>query len=182
MTQDQRTNRFHNPEVIYSEMEIVTASREDIEHLQALSSRNPRKRVRLCAHDSPDDALHEMLIIHERGAYVRPHKHPGKSESMHVIAGRVDLVMMDDEGQVTRVIEMGDYASGLPFYERMDKPIFHTLIIRSPVLVFHEVTNGPFLPAATAFPAWAADGSDAALADAYIRELELRIKPFTRTQ
>ncbi|WP_269799902.1 hypothetical protein [Herbaspirillum huttiense] len=40
----------------------------------------------------------------------------------------------------------------------------------------------PSLLNSTVFPDWAADGSDAALADAYIRELELRIKPFTRTQ
>lgn len=179
---DHRKYRFQNPEVIYSDMEVVTASRADIDHLETLSSHNPRKRVRLCAHDSPADALHEMLIIHERSAYVRPHKHLGKSESMHVISGRVDMVMMDDHGEILQLIEMGDYASGLPFYERVDKPVFHTLIIRSEVLVFHEVTNGPFLPATTVFPDWAPDGSDVGLAESYIQNLEQRIKSLTGTQ
>lgn len=53
MNQDQRKYRFQNPEVIYSEMETVTASREDIEHLPALPSHAPCQRVCLCAHDSP---------------------------------------------------------------------------------------------------------------------------------
>lgn len=182
MNQDLRKYRFQNPEVIYSDMEVVTASHADIRHLEQLSAANPRKRVRLCAHDGPDDALHEMLIIHERSAYVRPHKHPGKSESMHVISGRVDLVMMDDTGAISQVIEMGDYASGLPFYERVDRPIFHTLIIRSEILVFHEVTNGPFVPDATVFPAWAPDGSNAAVTERYLGDLEQRIKFATGKQ
>ncbi|MFL9880074.1 WbuC family cupin fold metalloprotein [Herbaspirillum rhizosphaerae] len=182
MIEDARKYRFQNAEVIYSDLEIVTASREDIGHLEDLSSKNPRKRIRLCAHNTPENALHEMLIIHERTAYVRPHKHPGKSESMHVISGRVDLVIFDDAGEVAQVIEMGDYASGLTFYERIEKPVFHTLIIRSDVLVFHETTNGPFQLGTTEFPDWAPDGSDAAAAERYIRNLDQRINPQTGKQ
>jgi cupin fold WbuC family metalloprotein len=168
--------RFQNAEVLYSDAEIVTAARSDIEQLVHFSSGNPRKRIRLCAHKEPEQKLHEMLIIHERSAYVRPHKHPGKSESMHVISGQVDVVIFDDAGEISRVIEMGDYASGLPFYYRVDTPIFHTLIIRSDVLVFHEITDGPFQPGASVFPTWAPDGNDVALAERYISELDQRIK------
>lgn len=175
MSENPRKYRFQNPEVIYSDLEIVTASRADVSHLEDLSSKNPRRRIRLCAHDTPENALHEMLIVHERSAYVRPHKHPGKSESMHVISGRVDLIVLDDNGAVTQVIEMGDYASGLTFYERIEKPVFHTLIIRSDVLVFHETTNGPFQLGTTMFPDWAPDGSDVAAAESYIRDLDQRI-------
>ena len=60
----------------------------------------------------PGDRLHEMLIVHQRGAYVRPHKHPGKMESTHVVKGLVDVVLFDDDGSVRRTIRMGDYASG----------------------------------------------------------------------
>jgi cupin fold WbuC family metalloprotein len=179
MSADQaRKYRFQNAEVIYSDLEIVTAARGDIAHLERLSSVNPRNRIRLCAHRSPDDTLHEMLIVHERSAYVRPHKHPGKIESMHVISGQVDVIVFDDKGDVRQVIEMGDYASGLPFYYRVDTPIFHTLIIRSDVLVFHETTDGPFRPGASVFPDWAPDGSDMIAAGRYIGELDARIKPF----
>lgn len=172
----KRKYRFQNAEVIYSDLEIVTAAREDMLHLQGLASENPRRRVRLCAHRSPEDSLHEMLIIHERDAYVRPHKHPRKIESMHVISGQVDVVIFDELGTVTRIIEMGDYASGLVFYYRMDRPVFHTLIIRSDVLVFHETTDGPFAAGASVFPDWAPDGSDIVLAKRYIQDLDLHIQ------
>ncbi len=131
----ERPYRMQNSEVLYSDAPIVTAAQSDIQHLIRLSADNPRKRVRLCAHKDPQRPLHEMLIIHERSAYVRPHRHPGKSESMHVISGEVDVVVFDAQGGVSEVIEMGDYASGKIFYYRMEVPLFHTLIIRSDVLV-----------------------------------------------
>ena len=36
-----------------------------------------------------------MLIVHPAGAYVRPHKHEGKSESTHVVEGDVDAAGED---------------------------------------------------------------------------------------
>jgi cupin fold WbuC family metalloprotein len=85
--------------------------------------------------------------------------------------------VFDDAGEVTQVNEMGDYASGLAFYDRVEKPLFHTLIIRSDVLVFHETTNGPFQLGTTVFPEWAPDGTDVAAAERYIRDLDQRIHP-----
>jgi cupin fold WbuC family metalloprotein len=152
--------RITHPEVLYSEESITTANLSDIDYLKQLSSRNARKRIRLCAHGGTDDRLHEMLIVHERGAYVRPHKHPGKSESTHIIEGLVDVVTFDDKGGVQSIIHMGDYASGRTFYYRMAFPMFHTLIIRSDVLVFHEITNGPFDRRDTVFAPWAPDDND----------------------
>lgn len=151
---------FQNPEVLHSKLSITTTDRSDIDLFKQLSSRNPRKRIRLCSHDSPDDRLHEMLIIHERSAYVRPHKHPGKTESTHIIEGLVDVVVFDDDGRIERVISMGDYASGKIFYYRMAIPVFHTLIIRSDVLVFHETTNGPFDRCDTVFAPWSPEDAD----------------------
>ena len=152
--------RSLNPEVLYSEVAITTTDRSDIDIFKQLSSRNPRKRIRLCAHDSPDNGLHEMLIVHERSAYVRPHKHPGKTESTHIIEGLVDVIVFNDDGRIERVISMGDYASGKTFYYRMAISVFHTLIIRSDVLVFHETTNGPFDRGNTVFAPWAPEDGD----------------------
>jgi cupin fold WbuC family metalloprotein len=173
--------RFENPEVAYSDDEIVSVRRTDLEALVEHSSHNPRRRVRLCAHGDPRQPLHEMLIIHERSAYVRPHRHPGKSESMHVIAGLVDVVIFDERGDITRVIGMGDYASGKTFYYRMAAPLFHTLLIRSDVLIFHETTDGPFKSGSSVFPEWAPDGADPSLSERYVRNLDQRINSTTGT-
>lgn len=167
--------RFQNPEVAYSDEEIVAVSRSDVEAMVEHASHNPRERVRLCAHRDPGEPLHEMLIVHGRTAYVRPHRHPGKSESMHVISGLVDVVVFDENGKIAQVIPMGEYGSGRIFYYRIATPLFHTLIIRSDVLVFHETTDGPFKAGASTFPDWAPDGSDTAAVRRYLDRLEEEI-------
>ena len=164
-----------NPEVLYSGIPITTVNQSDIDLLKQLSSRNPRKRIRLCAHDSPDDGLHEMLIVHERSAYVRPHKHPGKTESTHIIEGLVDVVVFDDGGQIESIIRMGDYASGREFYYRMATPVFHTLIIRSDILVFHETTNGPFDRNDTVFAPWAPEDGDVDSVSTFMADLDNKV-------
>ena len=127
----------------------------EIEYFKRLSLKNDRKRIRLCAHSAPTNILHEMLIVHGKDAYVRPHKHPGKSESVHIIEGLVDVVLFADDGRIDHVINMGEYSSGNIFFYRLEEPIFHTLIIRSDILVFHETTNGPFDREMTLFAPWA---------------------------
>ena len=53
-------------------------------------------------------------------------------------------------------------------YYRMPDEVFHTILITSEWLVFHETTAGPFDPPRTAFPDWAPDGSDEAAAQTYM--------------
>lgn len=171
-------SRIVNPEVLYTESGVTAVARTDIARMKELAAANPRKRVRLCAHDAPANTLHEMLIVHERGAYVRPHKHPGKSESSHVIEGVVDVVVFDDGGNVTGVISMGDYASGRTFYYRMAVPLFHTLLIRSDVLVFHETTNGPFDRSETVFAPWGPEDGDRAAVALFLEAIEQKVREF----
>ena len=161
-----------NPEVLVTDESLVQISSPDIESLKTDAGRNERKRIRLCAHQDINDRLHEMLIVHTKEAYVRPHKHFNKSESVHIIEGLVEVVLFDEIGNIREVIRMGDYASGHRFYYRMSVPIYHTLLIRSEMLVFHETTNGPFIPADTIFAPWAPDEGDIVARQAYIERLE----------
>lgn len=170
------TFRAMNSEVLYSEVPITTVDRSDIELFKQLSSCNLRKRIRLCAHASPEERLHEMLIVHERSAYVRPHKHPGKTESTHIIEGLVDVVIFDEDGRIERVIRMGDYASGGIFFYRMAKPVFHTLIIRSDILVFHETTSGPFDRSDTVFASWAPEDKDEHSVSIFMAQLDDKVR------
>ena len=157
-----------NAEVLFTKDAITTVDRSDIATLKQVASQNPRQRSRLCTHPDSDDLLHEMLIVHAQGTYVRPHKHHGKSESTHIMEGLVDVVLFDDTGGITQVIQMGDYASGRIFYYRLATPIFHMLLIRSDVLVFHETTNGPFNRAETEFAAWSPEEADTPSTLAYM--------------
>jgi cupin fold WbuC family metalloprotein len=166
-----------NQEVLASDTNIAHVNGSDIAYLKRLALKNDRKRVRLCTHRSVDNPLHEMLIVHTKDTYVRPHKHIGKSESFHIIEGLVDVIIFDDSGNITDVINMGDYQSGRAFYQRIAGPYFHTLIIKSHVLVFHEITNGPFNREDTVFPPWAPEDDTAGIQ--YINGLKKKIIPKT---
>ena len=167
--------KVESAEVRYATDAIVLVDGGDVADLKRAAEDNARRRVRLCAHHSRDDRLHEMLIVHTHDTYVRPHKHLGKSESFHIIEGDVDVVVFADDGGVAEVMRMGAFASGRPFYYRLAAPLFHTLLIRSDVLVFHETTSGPFSRADTVFAPWAPEDGDASAVRRYLADLETRL-------
>jgi cupin fold WbuC family metalloprotein len=142
-------------EVLYPQENIVSVNREDMQKLKDLAICNPRQRIRLCAHKEPSDQLHEMFIIHTSECYVRPHKHIGKIESMSILEGEADVVLFHEDGSIKKVLSMGAPNTGKLFYYRLAEPIYHMLLIRTPFLVFHEITQGPFLREKTIFPEWA---------------------------
>ena len=171
-------SRRFNDEVLFTDDGIVKIGRQEVESLKEQAGRNPRKRIRLCAHKGVDDGLHEMFIIHAKDTYVRPHKHLNKSESIHVLEGSVDLIIFDEAGSITEVTRLGDYASGGRFYHRLSDPTYHTLIIVSEVIAFHETTNGPFRPADTIWAPWAPESSDDVAAIAYMEKLREEAESF----
>jgi cupin fold WbuC family metalloprotein len=167
--------RPESPEVLYPAEDMILCEAADWEELKRLALANPRRRIRLCAHRSPSDTLHEMLIVHTRDAYVRPHKHVGRIESFLVLEGDVDVVLFDEAGNITNVIPMGAPASGKQFYLRMNTPTYHTLVIRSEVIVFHEATNGPFNRADTVFAPWSPDEANHGAIREYMTRLLLTV-------
>lgn len=160
-----------NQEVFYAQEDLTCVSAEDIAFLKKKALANDRKRIRLCSHKDVQDTLHEMLIIHMKGAYVRPHKHLNKSESLHVVEGMAEVVIFDEEGAVTDVIPVGEYSSGRKFYYRVSAPRYHTLIVHSDFFVFHETTKGPFQKSDTVFAPWAPQETDREACRAYMDKL-----------
>jgi cupin fold WbuC family metalloprotein len=171
-----------SPEVFYADEPVVRVASADISDLVAEAVPMPRKRSRLCTHRGVDDALHEMLIVHHRDAYVRPHRHIGKAESMHVIQGETDLVLFDDAGGITECIRLGEFSSGHPFYYRMSDPIYHALIIRSEWLVFHEVTSGPLRREESEFAPWGPPDADEAGVAAFLSRVEAGLAALRRAK
>ncbi len=148
-----------NSEVLFTNSDITEVSAEDLEFLKEKSINNERKRIRLCVHKDIDDKVHEMIIVHGKGAYVRPHKHLARSESLHVIEGEAYAIIFDDSGHISQVIHMGDKNSGSPFYYRISCAVYHSLVIVSDFFIFHEAVEGPFDKSKSAFaPFSPADG------------------------
>lgn len=164
-----------NREVLYVAEDIAKISLADVEMLKRKALTNDRKRIRLCFHKDVDDVIHEMLIVHTKDTYVRPHKHLNKSESFYVIEGSADIVIFDEEGRVTQVIPMGEHSIGRKFYCRMASAFYHTLIIHSDFLVFFETTKGPFVKSDTVFASWAPQENDIAGCREYKQKLTEQI-------
>ena len=164
-----------SPEVFLAEGPISAIGDSDLKTLKAAVKASAKARARINAHPDGEDALHEMIIAIDPTSYIRPHKHPGKSESFHIIHGEVDIVVFTDDGEIDRIVRLGAPGSGRSFYYRMSTPFFHTLIIRSDLLIVHEITNGPFRPQATVYAGFAPDDSDPAKAGAYQAELIRRV-------
>lgn len=149
----QHNNR-KNSEVYISNQELFSLKSKDISRLISAAKLTLRNRVRFCSHHSTNDMVHEMFIVHPKEAYVRPHKHINKPESMLIIEGEADYVVFDDEGNIKEKIPMGDYRSGKSFYQSARAEQFHSLVIHSKWLVFLEVTQGPFNKKDTVFAEW----------------------------
>jgi len=174
--------RAESDEVLYAEGPIIKVTARDLCILKERAMRNPRQRIRLCAHRTIEDSIHEMLIVHTRQTYVRPHKHVTKWESFHVIEGMADVVVFDEEGAIVEVSRIGDYQSGQQFYYRTQVSAFHTLLIQSDCLIFHETTNGPFRKAGTMFPAWAPEDHDTRAVERFLSLLGQRVESFRSRQ
>ena len=174
--------RKQSEEVFFATASIVRVGKAQISSLKESARTNARHRVRLCTHPGTTDRLHEMMIIHCKDTYVRPHKHANKSESFHVIEGFVDVVLFDDAGEILKVISMGDYPSGKMFYCRLSEPFYHTLMIRSQMLIFHEITNGPFKREETLFAPWAPQENETSRIMGFLDQLNCRIEQFSLSQ
>ncbi len=170
-----------SPEVFLAEGPISTIGNEDIEVLRQAVRKTPKGRARINAHPGSDDELHEMIIAIEPGSYICPHKHPGKSESFHIIEGQVDIVVFSEAGNIERIVSLAAKGGRHPFYYRMSTPHFHTLIIRSDLLVVHEITNGPFLPTGTIYAAFAPEEDDSAKAAVFQADLVKRVAAIQET-
>lgn len=170
-----------NEEVFVAEDPIVRFGDPEIEFLKRQAQANPRKRARICAHKTNDDALHEMVIAISAASYIHPHRHLGKSESFHIVEGEVDVVVFDDAGGIVDVIELGAAGSGRKFYYRLSESAFHTLLIRSDFLVVHEVTNGPFARDKTVLAPFAPSEDQAGAARDYMTLVAERAAQHRRT-
>jgi cupin fold WbuC family metalloprotein len=165
----------HSADVFLARGPIAPIGHEEIAFLKAAVAASPKGRVRINLHPDGDDRLHEMFIAIRPESYIRPHKHLGKSEAFHLVYGAVDVIVFEDDGEIREIVRLAAADPELPFYYRMSGPLFHTLIIRSDVLVVHEITNGPFRPEETLFASFAPEDRDGAAVEAYEAALGGRV-------
>jgi len=153
----------------FCKMPLVKIDRLALEDLKKISKESGDQDVRICLHDSPENAFHDMVILQHSGRYYRPHRHTAKSETLHLIEGALRIVIFDDNGVVQ---EVGDLQQGGGVLYRIGNRYFHTVLPMSPVVLYHEAKTGPFLgDQEFQFPEWAPDGKDPIAANAFLENL-----------
>jgi len=165
-----------NEEVLYADDPVVRIDKIVLEDLKDRAKQNKRKRVRICSHIDVDDIVHEMLIVHARDTYVRPHKHIGKSESFHIVEGTANVIIFTDKGGIRDIVGLGESTSEKNFYFRINQSYYHTLQIISEYLIFHETTSGPFNRSDTVFPTWAPQECEAEAVETFMQKLSNEIR------
>ena len=142
-----------------------------VDQVCEMARKSGRGRFRLCIHRDSMEKQQEMLIVHPRCAYVPPHKHMGKPESLLVLRGKADYFLFDNDGIVTEKIELGDQYSKKCFFFRVAEPKYHSMLIRSEELVFMETTQGPFVREDNIVAPWAPDPNDVSAVDRFLESL-----------
>jgi cupin fold WbuC family metalloprotein len=151
--------------------DVVVVSPEILADLKRAASTDPLGRARVCLHRENNDAVHQMIIAHHRRSYTHPHRHRSKSESFHVLEGRLAVVLFDDEGRVTRRILLSPPGSGEPAVYRLSASLWHTVVPLTDHVVFHEITSGPFVRGSGEAASWAPEEADVAHALTYAAQL-----------
>lgn len=160
-----------NEEVIRASGNLIKLRQKDLETLKKKAGHTERKRMRICIHKWDEDIVQEMVIVHVKNTYVRPHKHLAKKESLQILEGEAHILLFDEKGKITKIIPMGDHRSGLVFYMKTEKPLYHSMIIHSNYLVFVEITNGPFRKNETQFAPWSPAETDISAVKKYQQKL-----------
>ena len=101
-----------------------------------------KKNLRLNLHNKNNDSFHNMIIFQWKGTYIRPHKHLYKEETCHMIEGKQQIIILDDNGLN---IDNCNLSVDENIIYRINKNTYHTSYIISEYVIFHESKPGPYL-------------------------------------
>ncbi|TVM04135.1 MAG: hypothetical protein CV087_01695 [Candidatus Brocadia sp. WS118] len=137
--------------------EVVSLTKDIMNELKKIA-RSEKRDVRISMHQSPASDLHNMIILQQKGAYVRPHKHLIKAEAYQLIEGTQAVFIFDETGQVIRRCDMSLERN---FLCRFEKNHYHMSIPTSDLVIFHESKIGPFIREGDSiFAPWAPSGDN----------------------
>jgi glucose-6-phosphate isomerase len=158
-------------QALFNTDEVLLVDDDLVAELKRRALDAPTRRFRLCLHQSPEDAVQEMIVVHCRDNYSRPHSH-SVATSMMILEGELTVLLFADDGEVTRRIEMGARASGKPFALRLEPGGWHMPVCRSEQLVFYETQAGPFVrERVNVWAPWSPAEDDPAAVAGYMRSL-----------
>ena len=132
------TSYVKAPHAVYFNSDL----KEYLEHSYADS---PRSRHRICFHQSQNVEIHDIIITYDAGSYIPVNKHIGKSETLCVIQGLIEIFFFNDQGKCYLKQILGSVDSGHPFLTRIPPNTWHGLRVISDVpCIVKETIPGPY--------------------------------------
>ena len=165
-----RLNKI-NDQVLVAADDVVPLSQVENEFLQEQLRYRSLDRLRICVHKTPEDRLHEMLMVFSGATYVRPSLHVDKDESLFILSGLGTYIFFDETGRKMSAVPLGPPDSGRSFYCRVPANTYHSLVVESDEFLVKETTSGPFRRVDTLFAPWSPDGADPSEARQYVQLL-----------
>ena len=135
-----------SPETSYVKAPYATYFNSDLkEYLEQSFMDSPRSRHRLCFHQSPNVEIHDIIITYDASSYIPVNKHIGKSETLCVLQGLIEIFFFNDLGQCYLKQILGSSDSGHPFLTRIPPNTWHGLrVISEEPCVVKETIPGPY--------------------------------------
>jgi len=156
---------------LFNTAAVVTVDARLVDKLKAQARSAPSRRFRLCLHASTADQTQEMIVVHCRDNYSRPHAHRSPLTYM-IIEGRMRVLLFDDAGKVTQRIDLAAFSSGNAFALHIEPERWYMPVCLTEQVVFYETKWGPFRRETTnSWAPWSPAEHDAAAIAAYRRSL-----------
>ena len=127
---------------------IQVINQQLLDETSAKAQENERLRINYNIHSDLEDPVNRLLNALEPGTVVPIHRHlhPYKNESFVVLRGELDVLLYDDEGQLTERITLnpkkGNYGIDIP------GEVWHSMEVKEKGTVIYEVKAGPYTPIA----------------------------------
>ena len=148
---------------------VVKSDKSIVKKLSRIVKDGYKSSGRLLLHKGTEDILHQMIIYHVGGVYIRPHINSASDKSWHVIEGELIFVIFDEGGGIKEFFKIGSYDSGSPFIVRLREKAFHTLIPLTKHTVILETILGPFHE--SQYAEWAPLTTDVEVAKMYFDDI-----------
>lgn len=135
------------------QIHLVDAS--EIARLACEATSSPRKRAHLLLHAGPQDQVQRLMIVLQRGSYVRPHHHSEQWEMLLLQQGRGMLLHFSADGHLIARNEMSPASA----VAQIPIGLWHGFIVLEDATAVMEIKPGPYR--ANEFADWAPPEGDA---------------------
>ena len=99
----------------------------------------------MCFHQNIDVALHDIIIEYDQNTYIPPNKHIGKSETLCILQGEIEIYFFTDNGECFKVIKLSAENINIPFLVRVPPNTWHGINVVSDLpCIIKETISGPY--------------------------------------